>query len=176
MRCWCRRIPGYRRLLPSWLSEPCPVLVEIGPEPHTRSCRFAARSRPHQSHHSSAHAGSGVRHGSDSESGRRTRAQDRRGCLWAVGTWRGQRCGSLGDAGVFSFQQNKNIQSGEGGAVFTNDERIHARARMYHDVGSYIAATVSRPTNRFVGVNYRGCLNWRRRFRPQLKRLDRKLI
>ncbi|MFN7983328.1 MAG: DegT/DnrJ/EryC1/StrS family aminotransferase [Vicinamibacterales bacterium] len=95
----------------------------------------------------------------------------------AVGvTWRGQRCGSLGDAGVFSFQQNKNIQSGEGGAVFTNDERIYARARMYHDVGSYIRSDrVKTDEPLFVGVNYRMPELAAAILRPQLKRLDRKL-
>src|SRR5688572_20311602 len=36
----------------------------------------------------------------------------------AVGlTYKGRRTGSIGNAGVFSFQQRKNIQAGEGGAV-----------------------------------------------------------
>jgi len=56
----------------------------------------------------------------------------------AVGvTYRGRRVGTIGDAGAFSFNQYKNVNSGEGGAVLTNDDRIFTRARMYHDVGSY---------------------------------------
>ncbi|HMJ13424.1 MAG TPA: aminotransferase class V-fold PLP-dependent enzyme, partial [Polyangiaceae bacterium] len=54
----------------------------------------------------------------------------------AVGvTYKGRRVGSIGHVGAFSFNQHKNIQSGEGGAVLTSDPRIHARALMYHDVG-----------------------------------------
>ncbi len=56
----------------------------------------------------------------------------------AVGvSYKGRRVGTIGEAGAFSFNQFKNINSGEGGAVVTNDDRIFTRARMYHDVGSY---------------------------------------
>ena len=56
----------------------------------------------------------------------------------AVGVrYHGRRVGTIGHAGAFSFNQHKNIKSGEGGAVVTNDDRIYARAGMYHDVGSY---------------------------------------
>ena len=41
------------------------------------------------------------------------------------------KVGSLGNAGAFSFQSTKNLTSGEGGAVVTNDlARIHRRTRM----------------------------------------------
>jgi dTDP-4-amino-4,6-dideoxygalactose transaminase len=56
----------------------------------------------------------------------------------AVGvTYKGRRVGTIGEVGAFSFNQYKNLNSGEGGAVLTNDDRIFTRARMYHDVGSY---------------------------------------
>jgi dTDP-4-amino-4,6-dideoxygalactose transaminase len=42
---------------------------------------------------------------------------------------KGRKAGSLGDAGSFSFQQSKNLQSGEGGFITSNDadfiDRIH---------------------------------------------------
>lgn len=57
----------------------------------------------------------------------------------AVGvTYKGRRVGTIGDAGAFSFNQFKNLNSGEGGAVLTNNDRIFTRARNYHDAGSYI--------------------------------------
>jgi dTDP-4-amino-4,6-dideoxygalactose transaminase len=95
----------------------------------------------------------------------------------AVGlSWRSRRMGSIGHAGVFSFQQNKNIQSGEGGAVLTNDDKIYARARMYHDVGSYIReGRVQTDEPLFVGVNYRMPELTAAILRPQLRALDRKL-
>jgi dTDP-4-amino-4,6-dideoxygalactose transaminase len=94
----------------------------------------------------------------------------------AIGvTYRGRRVGTIGDAGAFSFQANKNIQAGEGGAVLTNAQRVYSRALMYHDVGSYIRAgrEVSEEPL-FVGQNYRmpnisGAI-----LRPQLKTLDGK--
>ncbi len=35
--------------------------------------------------------------------------------------YKGRKTGSLGDAGSFSFQQSKNMQSGEGGFICSND-------------------------------------------------------
>ncbi|HZD08302.1 MAG TPA: DegT/DnrJ/EryC1/StrS family aminotransferase, partial [Candidatus Limnocylindrales bacterium] len=45
------------------------------------------------------------------------------------------RAGSLGDAAGFSFQSFKNISSGEGGALTTNDSTIYERAWQMHNVG-----------------------------------------
>ena len=49
--------------------------------------------------------------------------------------WQGKGAGSLGDAGVFSFQMSKNITSGEGGIITTSDEEIADTARSYINVG-----------------------------------------
>jgi 8-amino-3,8-dideoxy-alpha-D-manno-octulosonate transaminase len=46
-----------------------------------------------------------------------------------------QRVGTFGDMGVFSFQVNKNMTSGEGGCVVTNDTNLYHRAMACHDVG-----------------------------------------
>lgn len=95
----------------------------------------------------------------------------------AVGVvYRGRRCGSMGDAGAFSFNLLKNIQAGEGGAVLTNSERTYTRALMYHDVGSYIRegrADTKEPV--FIGQNYRMTNLAAAILRPQLKALDKKL-
>jgi dTDP-4-amino-4,6-dideoxygalactose transaminase len=42
----------------------------------------------------------------------------------------GIRAGAIGDAGVFSFQQSKNIMTGEGGIIITRDPDIARRARL----------------------------------------------
>lgn len=95
----------------------------------------------------------------------------------AVGvSYRGKRCGSMGDASAFSFNLLKNIQAGEGGAVLTNSERAYTRALMYHDVGSYIRegrADTNEPV--FIGQNYRMTNLAAAILRPQLKALDKKL-
>jgi len=51
------------------------------------------------------------------------------------GSVNGQRVGTFGDMGVFSFQMNKNMTSGEGGAVVTNTRRLYDRAFACHDLG-----------------------------------------
>ncbi len=92
----------------------------------------------------------------------------------AIGvSYRGRKLGSIGHAGAFSFQQNKNIKSGEGGAVVTNDERMHVRAEMYHDVGSYSRKN-RRQTDEplFIGVNFRMSELSGAILRPQLHGLD----
>jgi dTDP-4-amino-4,6-dideoxygalactose transaminase len=43
------------------------------------------------------------------------------------------KLGSLGDAGAWSFQASKNLTSGEGGCVTTNDPAIYNKAILYHD-------------------------------------------
>lgn len=93
----------------------------------------------------------------------------------AIGvTYRGRRAGSIGDAGVYSFNQHKNLRSGEGGALVTDDPRIFARAGMYHDVGSYERSEqfdFDEPA--FVGVNSRMPELSAAILRPQLRRLDK---
>src|SRR5262245_31745482 len=51
------------------------------------------------------------------------------------GSYRGKPLGSIGDAGIYSFQISKTISSGEGGAVLTNDPLAFERAARYHDLG-----------------------------------------
>jgi 8-amino-3,8-dideoxy-alpha-D-manno-octulosonate transaminase len=51
------------------------------------------------------------------------------------GSVNGQRVGTFGDMGIFSFQMNKNMTAGEGGAVVTNSKRLYDRAFACHDLG-----------------------------------------
>ena len=51
----------------------------------------------------------------------------------AGGSIGGKKAGTFGDMGVFSFQINKNMTSGEGGCVVTNDSRLYKRAFACHD-------------------------------------------
>jgi len=51
------------------------------------------------------------------------------------GSVHGKRVGTFGDMGVFSFQMNKNMTSGEGGAVVTNSRWLYDRAFACHDLG-----------------------------------------
>nr|WP_236698182.1 DegT/DnrJ/EryC1/StrS family aminotransferase [Pyrodictium occultum] len=47
----------------------------------------------------------------------------------------GRRTGSLGDAAAFSFYATKNMTTGEGGMVTTNDRRVAEKVRMHRDHG-----------------------------------------
>lgn len=49
--------------------------------------------------------------------------------------YKGQRVGTIGDVGAFSFQLEKNITSGEGGTLVTADEELYKRAVKYSDQG-----------------------------------------
>ncbi|MBO3763065.1 MAG: DegT/DnrJ/EryC1/StrS family aminotransferase [Thermoproteota archaeon] len=49
--------------------------------------------------------------------------------------WRGRRVGAIGNMGAFSFQSSKNITSGEGGMIVTNDEELYTKAWSLHNCG-----------------------------------------
>ncbi|MCU6713083.1 DegT/DnrJ/EryC1/StrS family aminotransferase [Paenibacillus sp. J5C_2022] len=54
----------------------------------------------------------------------------------AVGAqWEGKGVGSLGDMGTFSFQSSKNVNSGEGGMILTNDKDLADMAWSLTNVG-----------------------------------------
>jgi dTDP-4-amino-4,6-dideoxygalactose transaminase len=49
--------------------------------------------------------------------------------------WKGKGTGALGHCGVFSFQVSKNITSGEGGIMLTDNEEIAEECRGFTNVG-----------------------------------------
>ena len=53
----------------------------------------------------------------------------------AGGSIGGKKVGTFGDMGIFSFQMNKNMSSGEGGCVVTSNLRLYQRAIGCHDIG-----------------------------------------
>lgn len=53
----------------------------------------------------------------------------------AGGSIGGKKVGTFGDIAIFSFQMNKNMTSGEGGCLVTNNERLYHRAMASHDTG-----------------------------------------
>lgn len=56
-------------------------------------------------------------------------------CQAHLGEWKGRKLGTYGAAGCFSFQASKNLNSGEGGAVITNDSKLFERCYSFHTNG-----------------------------------------
>mgnify|MGYP006273224099 FL=1 len=64
--------------------------------------------------------------------------------------YKGQQVGSIGDAGCFSFYATKNITTGEGGIITTDDDEIAAELRMLRSHGM-----ANRDEHVTLGYNYR---------------------
>ncbi len=47
--------------------------------------------------------------------------------------WRGKSVGTFGRLGCFSFQASKNLNSGEGGAIISNDEALIEQCYAFHN-------------------------------------------
>jgi dTDP-4-amino-4,6-dideoxygalactose transaminase len=54
-------------------------------------------------------------------------------CQAHLGEWRGKKLGTLGKAGCFSFQASKNLNSGEGGAILSNDPDFIEKCYAFHN-------------------------------------------
>ena len=57
-------------------------------------------------------------------------------CQAHLAEWRGRKVGTFGLAGCFSFQASKNLNSGEGGAILTDNEDLRERCYAFHNNGS----------------------------------------
>lgn len=69
-------------------------------------------------------------------------------CAHAIGaTWQGKHVGGFGDLGVFSFQEFKQLSTGDGGMTVTNNEELFDKMRN--------AWWFSGESPRFVYINYR---------------------
>lgn len=89
-------------------------------------------------------------------------------CAQAIGAeYNGQKVGTFGDCGIFSFNQSKHISTGEGGMLITDNDYIARVARAVRNHGE-----VSDPKLRIVGYNYRMCEIEACLALEQFKRLD----
>ncbi len=100
-------------------------------------------------------------------------------CAQSVGVnYKGKPVGSIGDCGIYSFQVNKTISPGEGGAVVTSDPYVFERAARFHDVGTLReghAKVLGQPPrmHKFSGGQYRMSEFTAAVLRAQLRKLDR---
>jgi 8-amino-3,8-dideoxy-alpha-D-manno-octulosonate transaminase len=81
-------------------------------------------------------------------------------CAQAAGSSQfGRMAGSFGDMSIFSFQINKNMTCGEGGAVLTNDRYLYDKSFGIHDTGYIKDAegnfVLDRPELQFWGIGCR---------------------
>ena len=49
--------------------------------------------------------------------------------------YKGNKVGTLGDIGTFSFFSNKNIAIGEGGMIITNNKKLHEKFKLIRSHG-----------------------------------------
>ncbi len=100
-------------------------------------------------------------------------------CQADGGSYKGKRLGTIGDAGALSFNTFKLITAGEGGALFTNNDKIFYGAHIYHDAsaiaffGDQLSENDIEP---FCGVEYRTNEIGAAIMREQLKGLDDLLV
>jgi dTDP-4-amino-4,6-dideoxygalactose transaminase len=56
-------------------------------------------------------------------------------CHGPLSEYRGKKLGTIGDIGAFSFFSNKNISTGEGGMLVTNNIKFYERAKLLRSHG-----------------------------------------
>lgn len=82
-------------------------------------------------------------------------------CHGPLSEYKGKKLGTIGDIGCFSFFSNKNISTGEGGMLITNNEEMAKKARLLRSHGmttmSYQRATGHATSYDILelGYNYR---------------------
>ncbi|GGB94075.1 DegT/DnrJ/EryC1/StrS family aminotransferase [Dyadobacter sediminis] len=84
--------------------------------------------------------------------------------------YKGKKLGTIGDAGSFSFQSSKNLTSGEGGMVITDNDELFAMMHSLRNVGRMAGGQWYDHYN--PGCNYRITQMQAVLLSQQLKRLD----
>lgn len=91
-------------------------------------------------------------------------------CAQAHGSvYKGKKAGAMGKCGMFSFYPTKNMTTGEGGMVVSDDEEFIEKIRMLRNHGQ-----VARYDHHSVGFNLRMTSIAAAIGREQLKKLDKK--
>lgn len=137
-----------------------PVFCEVKPEtlcldPRYLEERITPRTRAILLVH---FGGNACDMGSIMEIARRHKLRVIEDCAQSPGVrYGGQAVGSIGDAGVFSFTETKNITCGEGGMVITNDPAIALKSRLIRNHGEGVTADdwTDEELANVVGMNFR---------------------
>jgi len=75
-------------------------------------------------------------------------------CQAWLASYKGNKAGTLGDLGCFSFQESKHIPAGEGGAITSMREELIDRCQSYHSCGQAVG-TFQGKGSFTRGMNYR---------------------
>ena len=76
-------------------------------------------------------------------------------CQAHLAEWRGRKVGTYGKTGCFSFQASKNLNSGEGGAILTDDEALIEACYRFHNNSRGRRNTGDDFSYRSIGANLR---------------------
>jgi perosamine synthetase len=76
-------------------------------------------------------------------------------CQAHLAEWRGRKVGTYGKTGCFSFQASKNLNSGEGGAILTDDEALVEACYRFHNNSRGRRNTGNDFSYRSTGANLR---------------------
>lgn len=72
------------------------------------------------------------------------------------GSYKGKALGTIGDAGIFSFDFVKTVTCAEGGGVVTNNEDVYIKADAYTDHGhDHLGVDRGADLHPYLGYNYR---------------------
>jgi len=139
--------PGDEVILPTWTWYSCynavvaagatPIFAEINHsmdiDPEDVERRITPRTKVIMAVHI---AGEPAEMDSIMNIARRHQVKVLEDCAQSAGaTYHGKPVGSMGDCGIYSFQECKTITAGEGGAMVTSDPAIFERAARFHDLG-----------------------------------------
>ena len=70
--------------------------------------------------------------------------------------YKGRKTGTVGDAAIFSLNRHKTMQSGEGGVIITDDDRLALKAALMRNHGEVIVEPMGiKDIVNTVGLNYR---------------------
>ena len=79
-------------------------------------------------------------------------------CAQSIGvSYKEKLTGTMGSAGVFSFQETKNIMTGEGGMIITKDPKIAKKCRLIRNHGENVAQEdwLQEELTNLIGYNFR---------------------
>ena len=76
-------------------------------------------------------------------------------CQAHLAEWKGKSVGNWGLAGGFSFQASKNLNSGDGGAIITNDDNFSQMCYSFHHQGLSVNSDPLAPGTGIRGTNVR---------------------